>query len=283
MPTWIAPDGTTRDLNPPGSEMLTLDAVSGLGIAPVDIVTDPDPKGGSQPRFIQARSRNITWPIRLRGMTHMEFLTLWRFYAYGFAQTRRLGVGILRITRPDGSAREIEALYAAGMDGEPGQGWLEDTAVLSLFCPDPFFRDVVPIIITREDEGGAAADFLDPYPSLAGGSTLEASTVFNPGNVEAWPVWTLTGPADELIATNVTTGKTFELVYELLAGETITIVTRPDVITGPGGINLINALEWPDSDLWRLEPGTNEVEFQVLGSAAGTRIDIEFYPRYETA
>jgi hypothetical protein len=283
VPSWIAPDGTVHDLNPPGSNMFTLDAVSGLGIAPVDIVTDPDPKGGTQVRYVQPRSRNITWPIRLRGATHMEFLILWRIYAYAFAQTRRLGAGILRLTRPDGSAREIECLYAAGFDLEPGQGWLEDTAVLSLFCPDPFWRDVVPITITREDEGTALEDFLDPYPSLSTGSALEAPTVFNPGNVEAWPVWTLTGPLDEFVATNLTTGKTFSLVYTLLADETITIVTRPDVITGPGDINLINALDWPDSDLWRFEPGTNEVEFQVFGSAAGTRIDIEFYPRYETA
>jgi hypothetical protein len=281
-PTWIDPLGGVWDLNPPGTDLFSVNAVSGYGITPVNLITKPDPRGGVTVLGVRAQQRMLTWPVRIRGRTHMEFLARWRAVGAAFALTRTQGPGLFRLTRPDGSAREVLAYYQAGWDGEPGQGWLEDTPVLSLLCPDPFWRDATPT--TLAFEYGESVDYLDPFPNISSGTVLgDDLQVTNPGRVEAWPEWKITGPADSLVATNSTLGKQFELVYGLEAGETITITTRPGAVIGPAGQMLGGALTRPGSTLWRLAPGVNNVTFTLSGSGPGTAITLTFYPRYETA
>lgn len=284
-PKWIGPDGTEVLLNPVGQDgLFSLKAVGGLGAAPVDLVTEPDPAGGVRWRFTRPKERSIVWPLRVRGATNVEFLALWRATVEAFTQTDRLGPGLLRLTRPDGSAREIEALYASGMEGQPAEGaWLEDTLVVNLFCPDPYWRDTVATVLVRGAED--PVDFLAPYPSVSSGNVLGANTVLdNPGSVPAWPTWTLHGPATQLVATSDTRGgQSFTLAYNLLEGETLTITTSPISVTGPGGVNLIDALNWPNAQLWRLDPGSNNINFQVDGAGATTEAEFAFYPRHQTA
>lgn len=280
-PTWISPDGTELDLNPAGTELFTMNAVTGLGITPVTLATTPDPLGGVSVDDVVPQPRNITWPIRLRGATHLDFLDLWRTYSRAFALTRRMGPGRLRLARPDGSSREIEAYYQSGWDQEPGQGWTHDTPVIALFCPDGFWRDTEPEEILGEY--ATPVDYLSPYPSVSGGSVLGATTVTNGGDVEAWPTWTITGPATSITATNVTLGQSFTLTYSLAVDQVITITTRPGTIVGPGGVNLTSSLTWPGSRLWRLLPGANDVNFDVGGAGTGSSVQLTYYPRYETA
>jgi hypothetical protein len=42
-------------------------------------------------------------------------------------------------------------------------------------------------------------------------------------------------------------------------------------------------LNWPDAYLWWLIPGDNAVIINVSGGAAGTTVELDFYPRYEGA
>lgn len=281
VPTWIDPDGVVWELNPPGTALFTLNAVSGYGITPANLLTRPDPRGGVQVMGVRDQARNLTWPVRIRDRTHMEFLGRWRAVAESFALTKRKGPGLFRLTRPDGSAREVLAYYQSGWEGEPGQGQTEDTPTLSLLCPDGAWRDSVPITLTRAY--GSSVDYLNPFPSLSSGDVLGATQMTNPGTVEAWPSWELTGPATQLVATNNTTGKTFTLNYSLAPGQKITITTRPGRVLGPSGQMLGGALQRPGSTLWRLEPGVNDLTFAVSGGAAGTSIALTFYPRYNTA
>lgn len=196
--------------------------------------------------------------------------------------TRRRGPGRLRALRPDGSAREIECYYQAGFDGEPGQGWLWDTAVLSLYCPDPFWRDVKAESIPYS-YAGAPVSYLSPYLTVSPSSVLGVTTAHNAGDVEAWPTWTIIGPATAVVATNHSTGESFTLTGTLTAGQVATITTDPPAVRGPGGANWSNKLSWPGAVLWGLQPGVNDVEFAVAGAAAGTKITLSYVPRYETA
>ncbi|MFI1194089.1 phage distal tail protein [Micromonospora sp. NPDC020750] len=281
MPTWFDPDGVEWPLNPPGRERFTLNAVTGYGLTPVSIQTRPDPRGGVQVMGIRDQARVLTWPVRVRARTHLEFLALWRALGESFALTKRKGPGLFRLTRPDGSAREVLAYYQAGWEGEPGQGQTEDTPALSLLCPDGAWRDSQPITLTRAY--GESVDYLLPFPNISSGDVLGATQMTNPGTVEAWPSWTVTGPASQIVATNHTLGRTFTLNYGLSAGQTLTITTRPGRVLGPTGQMLGGALQRPGSTLWRLEPGVNDLEFAVSGSGPGTTIALTFWPRYNIA
>lgn len=281
-PVWIPP-GTDVEvpLNDDGTSHFTLDAVAGWGAAPIRLVTDPHPRGGARVRHIQPQPREIDWPVRMRADTHMELITGYRDLVSKFTITRRLGPGRLRIYRPDGSAREIEAYYQDGFGGTPGQGWLYETSIVSLFCEDPYWRDINPVEVPREY--GVGVPFLSPFPTVSSSIVLGETEVFNPGEVEAWPSWVITGPATGLIATNQTTGESFELTYDLDPGDTITITTDPPTVRGPSGEVLTSALNWPDAVLWALQPGLNSVDFDVSGANTGTSIVLSYYPRHETA
>lgn len=280
-PTWVGPDGDEWELNPPGTDLFTMNSVSGYGITPVEIVTEADARGGSRVRSIRPQERVLTWPVRIRDTTHMKFLTRWRALGESFAATRTRGPGLFRLTRPDGSAREILAYYQSGWDGEPGQGHTEDTPVLSLLCPDPFWRDTEATVLERRQ--GETVDFLNPYPNLSSGDVLGDTELTNPGSVEAWPEWTITGPATQVVATNHTVGQKFTVNHALAAGQQIRITTRPGRVIGPAGLPLPGAIQRPGSTLWRMARGVNRITFAVTGGGAATAIRMEFRARYETA
>lgn len=290
-PTWISPSGVELALNPPSDLHWTLRAVGGLGAPPVEHITTPAPDGGSIVDWTREKDRTILWPLRIMADTHMAYLEHWREVVDLITQTRRLGPGKLRITRPDGSAREIPALYSSGLEGDPDDGnWLRSTDVVNLLCPSPWWQATTATAIERYQ--APQPDYLAPYPNISSGEILGQTTLVNPGQADAWPVWTIRGPMTQVTATNNTRGETFTITYTLARGETITITSRPIQIRGPASENLIAALSLPAGRPWRLDAATSsDVVFSVIGAEAettpgaddGTLIRLEFYPRYETA
>lgn len=278
---WIAPDGTEVELSSPdpGTGHFTTRGIGGWGATPVSRVDDPASRGGVLTRHVRDEPRSLTWPLHIWGATHVEFTTRMRAIVRAFTQTRYLGPGTLRITHPDGSAREILAYYEDGLGGDVGQGWVSASPVLTLFCPNGFWRDVESLTDTRSYSVGTP--YLAPYPTVSSGRVLGDTQLTNPGEADAWPSWVITGPATQVTATNHTTGEAFTLTYTLASAETITVTTDPPTVRGPAGQVLTSALNWPGAELWPLQPGVNDVEFAVSGSGAGTAIELSYVPRYE--
>lgn len=284
--TWTSPDGEVIQLTGPHDVhgWLTRRDIAGWGAAPVTIVTDPLARGGVSVRHQRAEPRRLTWPLHVYGDTHIEFLGRYRRLMRAFTLTKYKGPGLLTIARPDASARAIQCLLEDGFGGEAGENLRFANPVLTLFCPDGFWRDT-EVQYVRREYVGATKPYLNPYLTVSSSQVLGETTIVNPGDVEAWPSWRITGPATQLVATNHTTGESFTLTYTLLAGEVATITITPDraLVRGPAGQNLVSALNWPGASLWALLPGVNEVDFQLNGSGLGTQVELSYYPRYETA
>lgn len=289
--TYIDPSGRRWPLTDTREQQWTpADGVSGLGAAPYRLTTDPHPRGGARLRHVQAQARTITWPLLVNGPTHETFVARWRQLARAFTDTLRQGPGVLEFQRPDGSRRRIEVLYEAGFDvaGQPYTGVTWDTAVLSLWCEDPYWYDPVSLTVHREHSEGE--DYLQPFPSVSSGQVLGATTVTNPGDVTVWPTWTITGPASLVTFTHAGSGETFEFDPSatsvghgaLLAGESMTIRTDPVQVRYQDGTNWVGGLNWPSAVLWGLNPGANTVTFQLDGSGPGSALDLSFNARYET-
>ncbi|MDG4801725.1 phage tail domain-containing protein [Micromonospora sp. WMMD980] len=278
---YVDPIGREWPLTEPALGWATIDQVGGLGAVEVEMTTDAHPRGGARVRHIQPQARVINWPLLVFGQTHTEFIERWRALVRAFTMTRRLGPGRLRVSRPDGSSREILVTYQGGLNGEAGQGFTHDTAVVSLYCEDPYWR-ATEQLVTRYSFA-TLRPFLRPFPSLSSGRVLGEVEIVNPGEAEAWPTWTIIGPATGLVATNYTTGQSFTLSYSLAAGQTITVTTDPPTVRGPSGEVLTWALNWPGAVLWGLEPGLNDVNFSVPGAGPGSAVDLAYVPRYETA
>jgi hypothetical protein len=290
--TWYAPDGSVWPLMASSSGIITQsEGVDGLGSAAITITSDPRARGGARVRHIQPETRSITWPLYIYGDTHMEFITRWRAVERAFTSTSEQGPGRLEIARPDGSARTVDAYYESGFDPSGKQGYYitSDYCVLSLFCEDPYWRDAQPQQIHREFASGV--DFQSPYPSVSSSQVLGHTTLLNPGDVDAWPSWTMTGPASILTATRLDTGDAWTIDPDatdighgdLADGEYVTVDTDPPRVRFMDGSNWTAALDWPGAVLWSLPPGETDVSFDLDGAAAGSAVDLTFYPRYKSA
>lgn len=292
--TWTAPDGGVWPLMNAELGWHLEDGIAGvLGVAPIAFATDADPAGGATVRHIQPQPRIMTLPLRIDGPDEAVHRTRLRQLGRAFTMTRRRGPGTLTIGRPDGSSRQIRAYFQSGFDPAGGNlsGWLYSDIVLQLFCPDPYWFDVAPMGFSRDFEA-SPADYQDPFPTLSSSQTLGETIVNNPGDVEAWPTWVITGPATLITATNNTTGKTFTIDPnadgishgDLASGEQITITSRPPTVRGPDGTVWTAALGFPDSaNLWPLEPGDNDITLGITGADDGTSIVGSFLNRWETA
>lgn len=287
--TWIDPQGNRwplTDTNPSRGYFTLSAGVSGLGAAPITLTTDDYPRGGVKVRHIQPDPRVVVWPIHVYGDSHTEFLGRWRQLARAFSNTKRYGPGWLEISRPDGSRRRISAYYQEGFEGlgSQGSGIISDSAVLSLYCPDPYWIDPDAVLIHRE-YAAAATSFFSPYPTVSSSQVLGDTTAVNPGDETAWPTWTITGPASAITATNNSTGESFVLTptSALTSGQKVFITTDPPTVRYQDGSNWISKLSWPDAVLWGLLPGLNNVTFTLSGSNTGSAVDLSFNSRYETA
>jgi hypothetical protein len=295
--TYIDPAGTRWPMTDLNADWYTLaEGVSGLGAAPYTVTSDPHPRGGARVRHVQPQPRKIVWPVLVKGADHTRFTANWRAMGKAFTRTLRPGPdgrpvspGLLEVARPNGTARRIRVVYFDGWDGrgQTATGITWDSAVLTLWCEDPYWVDVVPQTVHRET--GAQGDYLVPYPTVSSSQVLGATTVMNPGDVDVWPQWLITGPASAITFTREDTNESFTLNMSetvhgpLLAGETVTVSTDPPRVRSGTGENLVAGLNWPEAVLWSLPPGDTPVTFQLDGAAAGSAVDLTFHPRYETA
>lgn len=287
---WHAPDGTSWDLTPPlGADTwwLTGPGIAGWGAPPVALAQDPHPRGGARVRHRRTLARTVTWPVHVWGDTHLTFLARRRALTDAFAQTTELGPGVLEVARPDGSRRQITGWYVDGAEGTAGEDWLHANLIVQLLCEDPWWRDVDPTTDFAEHVA-PTTPFLDPFMTIASSQVLGETTIVNTGEVEAWPTWTITGPATEVTATNLTYNESWTLTPDFGDGDSLgdnqaIITTDPPTVRGPGGEVWTGRLDWPGATLWSLRPGINEIEFTVSGADVGTRIEWAYYRRWRTA
>lgn len=81
----------------------------------------------------------------------------------------------------------------------------------------------------------------------------------NRGDVDAYPIFEITGPVDNPIITNETTGRAFQLVGVVGAGQKVTIDSRTGNVD-PGNFRL-------SGRPWILEPGVNNIRWRAASGS----------------
>ncbi len=293
--TWIDPTGKEWPLSTTDEEIgwFTTNGPAGWGATPIEIVTDPLPRGGEQVRFIRSKPKRIQWPVYVGGPDHLEYTRRRRQITRAFTMTtQRMAPGWLKVARGDGTARLIAGYYEQGWEGDAGQDFLFSRNVIQLFCPDGYWSDVGTYTVERGFDTAALTPFLNPFLTIVSSRISSGSVedppvvVDNPGDVEAWPVWTLTGPLTKLTAESLTLGSRFAFEYPLAAGQQVVITTNRPHVRGPGDANLSKYVDWFNpvgTELWPLMDGRNEIRFYVENAGTGTHVLLSYTPRYETA
>lgn len=279
---WVSPGGTT-------TELYVQPGASGRFAPPVVIREDEVP-GIQGSRFREARHgpREFPLPIFVDCATEALKRTALRTLIREMDPTR--GMGKIRVQSPVGDLREINCRVVAGLQLDEGKdnaypGWQKAVPMFRAF--DPYWYDTSDTI--RDFTTGVTATFFPFFPlRLSSSEVFVDGTVDNTGDVEAWPVWEITGPGSSIVLRDLGTGAFTNLTsgigaVTLDSSEVITIDTRPGVktVTKNDGTNL-----WPylstDSQLWPLYSGSTSFRVEMGAATSDSKVRLTYRPRYLT-
>ncbi|MVO87426.1 phage tail family protein [Streptomyces sp. p1417] len=265
---------------------------TGLDLPPYQLYMDDSPNlDGSIVRGARAAARPILLPVFVYGIDRKTVRAFKR--KLGNALNPRRGYCVLTFMEQDGVARRLRCYYAGGMEGNESVGNAGFTWIsygIQLTAADPYFYGDTEVGATWTF--GASRAFLHnpffPVQLSKGTPAQNIITVENPGDIEAWPLWTITGPVRSLKFTGPD-GTTWELPEPstetdvLAAGRTLTVDCRPGAKTlkDDRGRNYFHLLS-PNPSLWSVPPGESTVKTNLVAGSGTPTVGLRLHPRYET-
>lgn len=196
------------------------------------------------------------------------------------------GLGRLRVIAPGGDSREIFCRVSRGLG--LNEVLSEDAAfyaqrvTATFLAHDPYWYSVgdTAIVYTGDVEAATFFPFF-PLRLSAGAVFVDDNDVNNPGDLEAWPVWTISGPASNVVISNLTTEKSIVLNTTITSGQSVTIDTRPGAKTvlNDDGTSLFSLMS-ATSSLFSLAQGTNHIQVSMDSTSATSSIRLAFRARY---
>jgi hypothetical protein len=267
-------------LTNPASPVLKLRGATGTGQAPVEHWwTDAAQLDGSEWDGARIARGSVFLPLRVSGHDSMDFIDKHTAFKRSLDPSQ---LGSLRVSRPDGTSRTIACRYESGADSaielDPvmmcravyGVTWAN---------AEPFWSGE-PVV--KEFAYAAASSFFPGPPfTLASASTLASATVVNPGDVEAYPVWRVTGPF-----TGFEVGVGASVVAITLtrtAGQWVEIDMNPRRLTI---VDNAGTRRWDaatEAVFEPIPPGEVALTTQVDDPDVGTKVTLSFTPRYREA
>jgi phage-related protein len=190
----------------------------------------------------------------------------------------------LEVAHLDGTRRYIEGYpstpFGSPLTSREATRWRQFG--ITLRCMDPFWYAAEQTLTFQL--GGEPAEFLgDEFLPMQVNESqvLGDLTVTNPGDADAYPVWTLTGPCDDA---EVSIGDTLWAVPEGLTDSEVLIV---DARRGQQTVTVNGSPAWdylgPGAQLGALAPGDNSLDVTVTGATAATVLTVEWRERWLTA
>ncbi|HLP97651.1 MAG TPA: hypothetical protein VK149_04320 [Sideroxyarcus sp.] len=251
----------------------------GLGVPSTDVRIDNSAGDGGTWRSTRRGLREIDLPLVILGADRDE--TEEKLRRLAKALSDRYGTPYLRADYADGSAYTIEVHYTGGAETVFGAD-ANETFVrwpITLSCPDPFWTSVQSVQFSLGYQSGNRGllprlDQLQVAPS----GILGAYQVENTGDVEAYPVWTLTGTATNVSIT--LNGVGFTYTETMTSSSRVTINTRLATVADASNNNKY-AFLGAAPKLFALPPGTSTINITVSGADTSTVISGYFNPRRE--
>lgn len=275
---WISPRGTTRELTGYVDSTEVVRGISGRYAPPVELVTQVVPE---QPGAVVTGARHgvreFDLPLHATQTSVNGLRSVLASMAIDIDPVA--GLGILRLVSTENVFADLFCRCVAGLaiDGEGGSGPVSQRTTLVFQAHDPYWYQQ-PVAATFTV--GGAQSWFPILPLALGSSTVVGDVAIeNEGDVEAWPVWTVTGPGADATLINNTTKETVAVRRDLAAGEQVVIDTRPDfsTIIGPNNANWRRYLT--RRSLWPLMPGRNDVSLTMNSSTEDSRIGLIYRPR----
>ncbi|WP_340376606.1 phage tail domain-containing protein [Streptomyces sp. SS7] len=265
---------------------------TGLDLPPFELHSDDSPNlDGSMFRGARAAARQILLPVFVYGIDRKTLRSFKRRLAN--ALNPKSGYCVLTFIESSGIARRIQCYYAGGMEGNEsadssGFRWI--SYGIQLVCTDPWFYGDTEI--GANWSFGSAQPFLGShfFPLTLGKGTPSNGTltITNTGDIEAWPVWTITGPIKSFEFTGPD-GTSWGIPAQaggadvLQAGRTLTVDCRPGYKTllDDQGTNYFPLMSSGPS-LWSVPPGTSTGQAELVSGSGTPTVKMTLFPRYAT-
>lgn len=267
---------------------------TGLDMPPYALFSDEAPNlDGSIFRSARAAAREVMIPVYLFGVDRQSVNQLKRQLFQALNPAR--GYCVLTFTEGHGRSRVLNCYYKGGMEGS------EDTSTagftwsrygLTFTAMDPWFYS--ERAQTKRWDFGDGEPFLSTtatfFPTKISSGVMggdgKGLTINNPGDIEAWPVWSLRGPIKSFSLTSPY-GETVQASppadgSDLIpSGRTLTIDTRPGkkTVRDNLGNNYWSKLG-TNPQFWSIEPGETSADISVVTGAGKAAVTLSFYPRY---
>lgn len=278
--SWIDANGTEHLFE---TDMKVLSGMNGRFMPPISFVEEQVPfQAGSKLRQVKVEPRDVDVPIFIKAKDEIGLRLKMR------EVTRMLnplkGDGVLKTIARDGSQRELTCRYSSGFEGKEdrdskGVWWQKAVLVFRAF--DPYWYDTITHVETFTI-GQPATFFPLLFPFRLSSSTVFAdTTIDNTGDVETWPEWIITGPGENIVLRNLTTGEIASVILRLDPGETITIDTKPFIKTvkKSDGSNMFHLLT-DESSLWALQGGNNSIRIELSNATEESSVQLSYRNRY---
>lgn len=285
--TWVDPQGSQTVLRV--AWYSNVGQMQGRFMPDIQLQEDAVPlQDGARFRLALHNERNFQLPLIIKDTSLAGLRTQLRALTYAMDPTR--GDGTLVINSVLGDTRQVVCRYVTGlqMQERSDYGRFSAQGLVQFRAYDPFWQDSTDT--SQSWSLTSVPSFFPFFPlRLTSSELVVQDSINNTGDVQTWPVWTITGPgggSDGIILTNTTTDDEFTfMTTQLLTGQSITVDTRPGVktVTLQDGTNLFGDLD-PTSVLWPIVKGNNGITLEMANAVPGTSaLSVNYRRKYLSA
>lgn len=263
---------------------------TGLDTPPYTLHFDESPNlDGAIYRGARATEREIMIPVFVYGVDRKTVLDLKRQLVS--ALSPKNGYCVLKFQETGGQPRYLSAYYKAGMEGNEGtdaSGFTWTTYGIQMTAMDPwYYADTLRVAQWQFGAGKpffTSGQFL-PFPLQSSLPESAQLPIINPGDVEAWPIWEITGPVTSFSLTD-DLGNAFGISNSgtpvVASGRVLTVDTRPGFKTLKDDLGT-NYFPQLDSNpvLWSVPAGNSFIHANVVGTDSAA-VKLTLTPRYNS-
>jgi hypothetical protein len=155
------------------------------------------------------------------------------------------------------------------------------TCQVGMAAADAFITSAsVNAVTISPDQTLAEVGISDPIrdPITSDANAAGQDTLFNNGDVPAWPWFRIEGPITNPVVLNNRTGEQIVMNYSLVQDEFLTVYAKTGRVLLGGTEDRFSAYDFEASQFWRLLPGSNDI--RVLASAYSGGSSVTIYWRH---